>query len=217
MALSFFREKRKEVLAVAKGKVLEIGLGTGLNLAEYPAHIKSITSVDVNPGMNSYVKKRAKSAGKTVDHQVVTAEKLPMADQTFDTVVSTWTLCSIPNVHQALEEIHRVLKHNGKLIFIEHGLSKKKSTQIWQKRLTPFWKKIGDGCHLDRNIKDLISAHAFEITEYKEFDMHRMSKLASHMYQGIALKKAKSSISKEKIKIDIVQQRVCHAKNIINK
>ncbi|MBI5023307.1 MAG: class I SAM-dependent methyltransferase [Candidatus Magasanikbacteria bacterium] len=199
MGLGSFQEKRKEVLASAEEKVLEIGLGTGLNLAEYPAHIKTITSVDVNIGMNSYIKKRAKSAGKTIDHQVITAEKLPMADQTFDTVVSTWTLCSIPNVHQALEEINRVLKHNGKFIFIEHGLGKKKSTQIWQKRLGPFWKKVGDGCHLDRNIKDLISSHAFKITEYKEFDMRNMPKLTSHMYQGIALKKTKSIIPKEKI------------------
>ncbi len=189
MAMNSFQEKRKEVLASTEGKVLEIGLGTGLNLTEYPAHIKDITSVDVNLGMISYVKKRAKLAGKTVDHRVVTAEKLPMANQIFDTVISTWTLCSIPNVHQALEEIHRVLKPNGKFIFIEHGLSRRQSVRKWQKRLCPLWKKVGDGCHLDRDIKALLSSHAFEMIEYKEFDMRRMPKLVSHMYQGIAVKK----------------------------
>lgn len=189
MAKSFFQEKRKEVLKAAEGKVLEIGFGTGLNLSEYPDRIKKIITVDINPGMNFYAQKRVKSSGKEVEHQVITAEKLPMADQTFDTVVSTWTLCSILNVDQALKEIYRVLKPGGKFIFIEHGLSKKANIQKWQNRLTPFWKILGDGCHLNRNIKELISAHPFEIIEYQEYCMPKMPKLASQMYQGIAIKK----------------------------
>ena len=193
MARRFFREKRKEVLAATEGKVLEIGFGTGLNLAQYPNHIKNITSVDVNSGMHRYVRKRIKSVGKIVNHYVITAEKLPMADQTFDTVVSTWTLCSIPNVDQALKEIYRVLKPGGKLIFIEHGLSGVKSVQKWQKRIGPFWKKVGDGCHLDRDIKALVSAHFFQIIEYKEFDMRKAPKIMGHMYQGVAIKESGKS------------------------
>jgi len=195
MSQNFLQKKRKEILSAAQGKVLEIGLGTGLNLAEYPKYIKHITSVDVNPGMNHYVQKRSKAAQKIIDHQVITAEKLPMADQTFDTVVSTWTLCSISNIHKALEEIYRVLKPNGKFIFIEHGLSNTKNIQKWQKRLSPFWQKIGDGCHLNRNIKTLISSHNFEITKYKEFDMLKMPKLTRYMYQGIAIKKLSHTLT----------------------
>lgn len=190
MSKSSFKEKRKEVLSAVGGKILEIGIGTGLNLPEYPSWVKKITTVDRNPGMNFYAQKRAKSSHKKIEHQTITAEKLPMADQTFDTVVSTWTLCSIPNLDKALKEIYRVLKPNGKFIFIEHGLSKKTNIQKWQNRLTPFWKILGDGCHLNRNMKELISAHPFEITEYKEYCMPKMSKIACQMYQGIAIKKS---------------------------
>ena len=183
-----FTKKRKEVLSEAKGKVLEIGLGTGLNIPCYPKNIKHITTVDVNPGMNRYAKKRAMDSSKTIDHKVITAEKLPMPDGTFDTVVTTWTLCSILEVDQTLEEIYRVLKPGGKFIFLEHGLSRNKKIKKWQHRITPFWKVIGDGCHLDRDIKKLILAHKFELKAYKEFDMPKMGKIASHMYQGCAFK-----------------------------
>jgi len=188
MSKNSFGEKRKEVLSNAKGKILEIGLGTGLNLAEYPKHVTNITSVDVNSGMNKFVYKRAKISGKIIDHKVITAEKLPLGDESFDTVVSTWTLCSIPDVDKTLKEIYRVLRPDGKFIFIEHGLSNSKNIQKWQKRITPIWKKIGDGCHLDRNIKELVSKY-FVIKDYKEFEMTKMSKLGRHMYQGIGVKK----------------------------
>ena len=186
---SFPRKKRREILAAAEGKILEIGLGTGLNLPEYPSRIKKITTVDSNPGMNPYAQKRAESSHKKVEHHTITAEKLPMSDQTFDTVVSTWTLCSIAKPNEALKEIHRVLKTGGKFIFIEHGLSRKPHIQKWQKRLTPLWKIFGDGCHIDRDMKKLITAQPFELTQYKEYCMPKMTRLASQMYQGIAIKK----------------------------
>ncbi len=189
MSKKVLQQKRREVLVAAEGEILEIGLGTGLNLPEYPNHVKEITTVDINPGMNCYAQKRAKASHITVEHQTITAEKLPMADQTFDTVVSTWTLCSIPNPDQALNEIYRVLKSGGKFLFIEHGLSRKPNIQKWQNRFTPIQKIFGDGCHLNRNMKELISAHPFEMTEYKEYSLPKMSKLASQMYQGIAIKK----------------------------
>lgn len=114
---------RRQLLAHVQGAVLEIGFGTGLNLPCYPEHIHKITGVDPNPGMGSLARRRIASSPIAVDWQVADAQKLPFPSQSFDSVVSTWTLCSIPNVAKALREIRRVLRAGGKLFFLEHGLS----------------------------------------------------------------------------------------------
>jgi ubiquinone/menaquinone biosynthesis C-methylase UbiE len=179
---------RREILADAVGKVLEIGFGTGLNLAYYPIdQVQKVTTVDINPGMNKLAQKRISASQISIDYQVLNGEKLPMADDTFDTVVSTWTLCSIKNVDQAIAEIHRVLKPGGKFIFIEHGLSNEPNIQTWQHRLTPIQKIIGDGCHLDREIKRLI-AKQFSNLDVKEFYAPDQPKIGGYFYQGIATK-----------------------------
>ncbi len=181
---------RRELLADATGEVLEIGFGTGLNLAYYPiAQIQRVTTVDVNPGMNKIAQKRIAISQLNVDYQVLNGEKLPMADNTFDTVVSTWTLCSIEHVEQAIAEIYRVLKPGGKFLFIEHGLSNELNIQTWQHRLTPIQKLIADGCHLDREIKTLI-AKQFSNLDVKEFYKPDAPKIGGYFYQGIAIKSA---------------------------
>jgi len=159
---------RQEVLAGTEGEVLEIGFGTGLNLPYYRDRIQKITTIDANPGMGKIAQKRIQAARITVEHRVLNGENLPMADCTFDSVVSTWTLCSIAKVEQALKEIHRVLKPGGKFFFVEHGLSDDPKVQVWQHRLTPFQKVIADGCHLDRSIKALIE-HEFEAVKLEQF------------------------------------------------
>ena len=103
-------ELRRDLLSRVEGEILEIGFGTGLNLSHYPERVKKVTAVDPNPGMNAMAQKRLKSSPVIVDYKVLRAERIPVADATFDSVVSSWTLCSIPDVDQALKEIHRLLK-----------------------------------------------------------------------------------------------------------
>ena len=183
-----FANYRRLILADAIGSVLEIGFGTGLNLAYYPQNrVEKITTVDVNPGMNKLAQKRIAASSIEVDYQVLNGEKLPMADSTFDTVVSTWTLCSIKQVETAISEIHRVLKPGGKFLFIEHGLSNEPNIQTWQHRITPIQKVIGDGCHLNRPIRLLI-AKQFSNLDVQEFYSPNTPKIGGYFYQGIAIK-----------------------------
>lgn len=179
---------RQELLAEVQGEVLEIGFGTGLNLTYYPSHIRKITTVDVNPGMGALAEKRIRNSGMTVENLVLDSKNLPMADNTFDSVVSTWTLCSIADVEQALQEIKRVLKPGGKFFFIEHGLSNKPTVQVWQHRLTPLQKMWADGCHLNRDIQALVE-HQFGQIEVKQFTPSNLPELTSHLYQGVAVKR----------------------------
>jgi ubiquinone/menaquinone biosynthesis C-methylase UbiE len=178
---------RQALLAEVQGEVLEIGFGTGLNLAYYPERVTKITVIDSNPGMNALAEKRIRNSDKAVENYVLNGERLSMADNTFDSVVSTWTLCSIANVAQALKEIYRVLKPGGRFFFIEHGLSQNPKVQIWQHRLTPVQKVIADGCHLDRNIENIVR-HQFNQVEIKQFTPEGMPELMSYLYQGIATK-----------------------------
>jgi ubiquinone/menaquinone biosynthesis C-methylase UbiE len=127
-----FVNYRKSILADATGEVLEIGFGTGLNLPFYPRIVQRITTVEINPGMNNLAQKRIAQSPISVNFQVLNGEDLPMPDDTFDTVVSTWTLCSIKNVDRAIANIYRVLKPEGKFLFIEHGLSNEPNIQAWQ-------------------------------------------------------------------------------------
>ena len=178
---------RQEVLAEVSGEVLEIGFGTGLNLSYYPKSIQKLTSIDPNPGMNNFVQKRLKNSSITVDSRVLNGENLPMDSNSFDSVVSTWTLCSITRVDQALQEIHRVLKPGGKFFFIEHGLSDEVKVQVWQNRLNPVQKIIGDGCHLNRNIKQLVENH-LKLVRLEQFYTPKLPKTHGYMYKGVATK-----------------------------
>ncbi|MEL4895629.1 class I SAM-dependent methyltransferase [Crocosphaera sp. Alani8] len=187
MSGSPFSEYRRKLLKNISGEVLEIGFGTGLNLAYYPETVTKLTVIDPNQGMNRYAKKRIESSIIPVENKVLGGENLPMDDRSFDAVVSTWTLCSIPNIEQALSEIYRVLKSGKKFYFIEHGLSNEDSIQIWQNRLTPLQKIIADGCHLNRNIKQLIEAQ-FNQVQIEEFYAEDTPKIAGYMYQGVATK-----------------------------
>ncbi|ACK71241.1 Methyltransferase type 11 [Gloeothece citriformis PCC 7424] len=180
-------EYRKQVLSEVSGEVLEIGFGTGLNLPHYPQNVEKITTIDVNEGMKTLAKKRIKSSSITVDNRVLNGENLAMKDETFDSVVSTWTLCSIAKVDQAIEEIYRVLKPGGKFFFIEHGLSDEPSIQFWQNRLNPLQKIIGDGCHLNRNIREIIEKK-FTRVSLEEFYAPDIPKTHGYMYKGVAVK-----------------------------
>jgi ubiquinone/menaquinone biosynthesis C-methylase UbiE len=178
---------RQEVLADVQGEVLEIGFGTGLNLSYYPENIHKIIAIDANPGVNALAQKRLQASSITVDYRVLNGENLPMADKTFDSVVSTWTLCSIANVEQALKEIYRVLKPGGRFFFVEHGLSNQSPIQVWQNRLTPLQKIIADGCHFNRDIRQLVE-NQFDTVTLEEFYADKMPKIAGYLYKGVAIK-----------------------------
>jgi ubiquinone/menaquinone biosynthesis C-methylase UbiE len=182
---AYYREK---ILQAARGNILEVGFGTGLNLPYYPREVKQINSIDVNAGMNSIARSNINKSPIQVDYHIADAQHLPFADASFDTVVSTWTLCSIRNIEQALQQIYRVLKAEGKFIFVEHGLSREVSIQKWQHLLTPIQKVIADGCHVNRDIEKLILGAGFKCESLTKEYAAGIPKVAGYFYYGIATK-----------------------------
>jgi ubiquinone/menaquinone biosynthesis C-methylase UbiE len=187
MAGEPFEQYRKAILSQVQGRVLELGFGTGLNLPHYPSSVEKLDIVDPNSGANAIAQPRIQASPLTVDSHVLSGEALPMADASFDSVVSTWTLCSIPNIEQAIAEVHRVLKPGGRFFFVEHGLSDDPKVQTWQHRLNPLQKIIGDGCHLNRDMEALIRQQ-FEHLDIKRFYVENTPKVAGYTYQGVAQK-----------------------------
>jgi ubiquinone/menaquinone biosynthesis C-methylase UbiE len=152
-----FWRQRQKVVPLASGRVLEIGIGTGLNLAHYDkARVDHVVGLDPGVEMHALVRRRASPAGITVELVALSAERIPFEDGAFDTVLSTYTLCTIPDPVAALKEMRRVLKPSGQLIFCEHGLAGDASVRAWQHRLTPAWSRVAGGCQLDRDIPGLL-------------------------------------------------------------
>ncbi|MEJ2193887.1 MAG: class I SAM-dependent methyltransferase [Ignavibacteriaceae bacterium] len=181
-------EARKEILKSVSGDVLEIGFGTGLNLPHYPSTVIKLTIIDKNPGMNKKAQKRIQQSDIEIESKVLNGEELPFENESFDSVVSTYTLCSINNINKALEEIHRVLKPDGKFFFQEHGLSDNPKIQMWQNFLNPLQKIWADGCNLNRDFKKLIENTGFRFENYKNFVMEEGPKTHGYMYEGVAVK-----------------------------
>lgn len=184
----FIARHRRELLAHAHGEILEIGFGTGLNVPHYPNHVRKITTVDPNEGMHRLAKNRIEKAGVEVDQRVLSGERLPFENHTFDCIVSTFTLCSIENVGQALAEVYRVLKRGGRFLFLEHGLSPEPGVQTWQRRLNRLEMHLGDGCRLDRKIKELVAAQPFSLVEVEEFYLEKTPRTHGYLFRGIATK-----------------------------
>ncbi|PYV17459.1 MAG: SAM-dependent methyltransferase, partial [Acidobacteria bacterium] len=154
--------------ARATGNVLEVGIGSGLNLSFYSSEVRCVFGVDPSLELQSMARKRAAALAIRVEYLSHSAEEpLPLDDRSIDTVVTTWTLCSIPNVSRALEQVARVLKPGGQLIFIEHGLAPDRSVAGWQNRISPIWRRIGGGCHLNKKIDELIERAGLQIRELK--------------------------------------------------
>ena len=150
--------ERARLVPRARGHVLEIGIGTGRNLAHYdPANIDTIVGLDPTADMHPRTRRRAAEAGLSVALMAFGAEQIPADDDQFDTVLVTYSLCSIPEPHTALREMRRVLKPDGALLFCEHGRSPEPKVARWQQRLTPAWRHIAGGCHLDRDVPALLA------------------------------------------------------------
>lgn len=157
------RRQRQKVVPLATGDVLEIGIGTALNAPFYEkSRIRRIVGVDPALQMHSLALRRIKAAGLDVELVGLSAERLPLADQTFDSVVCTYTLCSIPDPASALAEIRRVLRPGGKMLFSEHGLAPDESVRRWQRRLQPIWGPFGGGCNLSLNVPAVLEAAGFK-------------------------------------------------------
>jgi ubiquinone/menaquinone biosynthesis C-methylase UbiE len=154
---------RGRVIGAARGLVLEIGVGSGLNLPLYGGAVDRVYAVDPSPELLRMARGRIADALVPVSLERASGEQLPFADAIFDTVVMTWTLCTIANPVAALIEMRRALKPGGRLLFVEHGLSPEPRIARWQHWLTPCWKRIGGGCHLDRNIDVLIATAGFQV------------------------------------------------------
>jgi len=191
MSSGSMTDYRRELLREVSGDVLEVGFGTGLNLPHYPETVTSLTTIDPNGGMGAIAQKRIDTSPIPVITKTLSGENLPMADTSFDNVVCTWTLCSIPEVGQALSEAYRVLKPGGRFFFIEHGLSNEHGVQTWQNRITPVQKIVADGCHLNRKIDELIS-EVFDQVCVEEFYAPKLPKVMGYFYKGIATKANKS-------------------------
>jgi ubiquinone/menaquinone biosynthesis C-methylase UbiE len=184
----FVARYRRELLAHAGGNILEIGFGTGLNLPYYPSHVRKVTTVDPNTGMYRKAQRRIKQAGIEVDQRVLGGERLPFEDGTFDCVVSTFTLCSIEGVAQALREVYRVLKAGGKFLFLEHGLSPQANVRKWQRRFNWLQMRLAGGCHLDRDMRALVTAQPFASVKIDEFYIEKTPKTHGYLYRGVANK-----------------------------
>jgi ubiquinone/menaquinone biosynthesis C-methylase UbiE len=177
--------ERARLVPLASGKVLEVGIGSGLNIPFYTSKVETLVGLDPSAALWHMARKRADLAPFPIEYLELSGERIPVADGTFDTVVSTWTLCTIPHVMQALQEMQRVLKQEGRLIFIEHGLAPDRRVQGWQNWLNPLWKRLAGGCNLNRTIATLISGAGFHITQI-DTGYLRGPKPFSFLYQGLA-------------------------------
>jgi len=181
------RKLRARAVAGLEGEVLEIGFGSGLNVPLYPEKVTKILAVDPATVGRELAADRVAASPIPVEYVGLDGQSLPLADESVDHVLSTWTLCTIPDVHRALTEIRRVLRPGGTLHFLEHGLSPDPKVAAWQDRLTPLQRKIAGGCHFNRPIDDLVAAADLTITREDHFYM-RGPKTLGYMFEGVATK-----------------------------
>ena len=159
------RPYRERVAGAAEGRVLDVGVGSGLNLPFYARQAREIFGLDPLPRLLARAQGNAQHMQIPVHLLEGSAERIPLADRSMDTIVMTWTGCSIPEICPALEEMRRVLKPGGRLLFVEHGRAPEAGVAHWQDRLDPFWRRLSGGCHLNRKMDDLISNAGFRIDD----------------------------------------------------
>lgn len=177
---------RAEWVPHARGDVLEVGIGSGLNLPLYSEEVHSVYGVDPSLELQKMARRRMTGQSLKVEFLSQSAEEtLPLPDKSVDTVVITWTLCSIAEPPKALRQMKRVLKPGGRLIFVEHGRAPDSKVAAWQDRLTPLWKRIGGGCHLNRKVDALLTEAGFTIDELRTAYLPGPRPM-TYTYQGFA-------------------------------
>lgn len=181
------QKQREKVIPQAEGRVLEVGMGSGLNLAFYNRDkVDFIWGLEPSEGMRKKAQKNLQATDIRVDWLDLPGEEIPLDDNSADTVVLVYTLCTIPDWVRALEQMRRVLKPAGKLIFCEHGQAPDPGPQKWQERLNPVWKKIAGGCHLNRPIPSLLEQGGFRLKGMEADYLEEMPKFAGYTYWGSA-------------------------------
>jgi len=182
------KEMRSELLAQARGRVLELGAGTGLNLEHYPATIESLSLVEPDPHMTKQLLEKLERAGSNGTISVVEApgESLPFADGSFDTVAVTLVLCTVPDQAATLEEIKRVLAPGGQLLFLEHVRAHSPELAKWQDRLESPWRFLADGCRCNRDTVAAIGAAGFQLDDVEEGSLPKMPPIIRPLASGSA-------------------------------
>jgi len=177
--------ERRKFVPLASGTVLEVGVGSGINIPLYGRDVETLLAVDPSLEIWRLALRRVSRAPFPVEFLQCSAEQIPLEDTTVDTVVTTWTLCTIPDPLRALREMQRVLKPEGQVIFVEHGRAPDARVLAWQNRLNPLWNRIGGGCNLNRKIDDLILEAGLRITRM-ETGYVRGPKPLTYLYRGLA-------------------------------
>jgi ubiquinone/menaquinone biosynthesis C-methylase UbiE len=182
------RDMRRELLAGARGRVLELGAGTGLNLELYPATIEGLTLTEPDPHMTRRLREKLAASGRTSEITVIeaAAESLPFPDDSFDTVALTLVLCTVPDQAASLKEIARVLKPDGQLLFLEHVRSRNPALAKWQDRFEAPWRFLGDGCHCNRDTGAAIGAAGFQLGDVERGRMPKAPAIARPLIRGRA-------------------------------
>ncbi|MGD8478475.1 MAG: methyltransferase domain-containing protein, partial [Burkholderiales bacterium] len=176
---------RAALIPRAHGQVLEIGIGSALNLQHYDAErVDSLTGIDPSAELLAIARKRAPNAAFPLHLIPADAQSLPLANASIDTIVVTFSLCTIPDTGAALAEMRRVLRPGGHLLFCEHGLAPDESVQRWQRRLDPFWGKLAGGCHLSRDIPRLLENAGFGCTDLQSGYLRRAPRFVGYIYRG---------------------------------
>jgi ubiquinone/menaquinone biosynthesis C-methylase UbiE len=185
------KEKRAAVIGGAHGVVVEVGFGSGLNLPHYK-NVEKLYAVDPSRGLFDLAKGRIGKVSFPVEYFEVGAEKIPLEDSSADSIVMTWSLCSIPDPFAALKEMGRVLKDDGKVYFIEHGLSENKAIARIQRLINPLWKRLAGGCNLDRKTDGLLEAAGFTFLKLEKSGQYL--KPLGFEYKGVAVKSPRSAV-----------------------
>jgi ubiquinone/menaquinone biosynthesis C-methylase UbiE len=163
MRQNYLVPSRKRVIGAAEGRILEVGIGSGLNLPLYGPSVRSVIALEPSPELLRMARERGIAASVPVTFLEASAETVPLDTNSIDTVVTTWTLCTIPDAPRALAEMRRVLKPGGSLLFVEHGRAPEPGVARWQDRIDPLWSRIAGGCHLNRKMDDLVTGNGFRI------------------------------------------------------
>ena len=179
--------QRNKIVPNAEGTILEIGIGSGLNIPYYQkSNIKKIYGLDPSPELCEIAKKAAHNNEIKIDFLIEGAEEIKLPSQSIDTVLITYTLCSIPNPNDALKEMKRVLKHDGKILFCEHGAAPDLNVFKWQNRINPLWGKLFGGCNINRDIPSIILNSGFKINNLEQMYLPSTPKIVGYNYWGSA-------------------------------
>ena len=179
--------QRNKIVPYAKGEVLEIGIGSGLNLPYYnKSLVKKVHGLDPSEELNEIALKNASEINLDINFIISGAEEIKLPSKSIDTVLITYTLCTIPEFKAALKEIKRVLKDDGIMLFCEHGLAPDKKVSKWQNRINPLWGKLFGGCNINRNIPHIIQESGLNIKKLEQMYLPSTPKIVAYNYWGVA-------------------------------